>query len=467
MEPAMERELQCIVCHDLYDSPVMLSCCHYFCQAHISAKAQGGVVACPTCDQVTRLSPEGLRVEQALQLVADVWREKRKEAKPSEAPGADAPPVCGLCEERLASRRCLQCDGSLCTECEKSVHSKGMFKSHPVVDLFGVDGRPVARSDAYAQQLRCDVHVGEKLNFYCLDCRKLVCSHCLILGDHRGHGQHTIDQACDTGKDTLSAWLEALRTRVGKIDMFSEKLHSVELDVQNNAEEQRNAINRELDHLRELVEAKRRQLLSKGALEEKQKRVQLQAQIDATEKVHKDALRLVSRSSSLLAVESDHAFLGLVLPLIMDMKNCGGQPIDGKPKVSAVFKPFTTEVQTRLLGELELGVSRSMALGQPQPPTPSGSPGISMTGSMNTPQLTAAATTGYSAQFGAPTGMPGVAVSYVHQPPSAQQQQQQQQQQQLQHLQQQQQHHQITRSVSVAVAETCMRSDPSSGPLFH
>merc|ERR1712217_662370 len=158
----------------------------------------------------------------------------------------------------------------------------------------------------------CDEHHDEKLSFYCLDCRRLVCSHCLILGDHKGHQQTPIDQAFETGKETLSAWVTKLEDRMRVTDDVLEQLRSAEMEVSRGADAQRNIINHEMDHLRELIETKRHQLLSKSALEEKQKRVQLQSQVDRAELARKEAEDLVLRSQGLLSVNSEHAFLAVV-----------------------------------------------------------------------------------------------------------------------------------------------------------
>jgi len=204
----------------------------------------------------------------------------------------------------------------------------------------------------------CDEHVDEKLSFYCLDCRKPVCSHCLILGEHKGHQQTPIDQAFETGKETLGAWVEKLRQRIGSTEELLEQLRSAEHEVNRGAESQRNIINHEMDHLRELIETKRHQLLSKSALEEKQKRVQLQAQVDRAEAARQDAKGLVARSTDLLGLSSEHAFLAVVLPLIQDMKKCASQPVDDTARVSCIFRPLSTDQQVRSLGELDLGHPR-------------------------------------------------------------------------------------------------------------
>lgn len=44
-------------------------------------------------------------------------------------------PVCGMCEQRLATRYCEQCEGNICPECEQTTHGKGVFKTHIVRDI--------------------------------------------------------------------------------------------------------------------------------------------------------------------------------------------------------------------------------------------------------------------------------------------------------------------------------------------
>jgi hypothetical protein len=208
----------------------------------------------------------------------------------------------------------------------------------------------------------CDSHPDEKLNFYCLDCRRPVCSHCLILGEHKSHQQTPIDQAFETGKETLGAWVDKLNQRVASQVELIAQLRDAEHEVNNGAEAQRNIINKEMDHLREILETKRHQLLSRSALEEKQKRVQLQAHSDHAENARKDAGHLVERSQTLLSLASEHAFLAVVLPLIQDMKKCAGQTLDAQPQVSTAYRPLTTDAQVRSLGDLDLGQSRTIQM---------------------------------------------------------------------------------------------------------
>jgi len=293
-----------------------------------------------------------------MQLIIEAWIEKSK-APPDggSSPSEAVEPTCGFCEEKVATRRCIQCDGVLCHGCEQSLHSKGIFKSHSVVDLDSSGSK--GADDVYGRRMICGEHADEKLSFYCDDCQKPVCPRCLILGSHKGHQQQPIDQASSTGKSSLTQWEERLRQHAQTAEELLDRLRGVELEVQNGAEAQRNGVNSELDQLKELIETRRHQLLSKSALEEKQKRVTLQAQMDRADAVSRDTTGLVSRASNLLDVRSPHPFLAVLLPLIQDMKKCASQPIETSVSVSSAFRPLSTDAQVRALGDLDLGHPRA------------------------------------------------------------------------------------------------------------
>lgn len=344
----------------------MLHCTHHVCASHLEQILSGsnGLVPCPVCGDVTAMPEGGLAIDRSVQLVQEWWQEKqlRPSARIISGNNSKVVPMCGFCEEQPASRRCLQCDGTLCEACSISSHSKGFFKSHQIVNL---EDAPQGDFEL-VNKMVCDLHSQEKLSFYCLDCRMPVCSHCLILGEHKGHQQKHIEEAYDTGKDTLNAWTEKLQQRIESCEEILESLRNAEVDVNQGASAQRNIINHEMDHLKELIETKRHQLLSKSALEEKQKRVQLQAQQDRTQSAQAEAQSMLVRSEDIINVGSEHAFLAVVLPLIQDMKKLCTQPPEPAPSISGTFRPLMTDTQVRCLGDLDLGLPKPATQAQPQ-----------------------------------------------------------------------------------------------------
>jgi len=359
---AGEPELRCPVCHEIFTEPIMLQCSHHLCAEHVQNFSSRERFSCPVCNDVAAVPEGGMKVDAVLKLVVETYRDQVSSGKKSAVGSPDdeeSSPVnaltirlCGICEDKPASRHCVQCDGVLCEDCEKSTHAKGFFQSHVIKDL----GEESGGVD-FAARMVCQEH-SEKLDFYCLDCRTPVCSHCLILGDHKNHQQTPLDQAYITGKDTLAAWAEKLHQRISSTEELLESFRVSEQDIQRNAESQRQSVNSEMDHLRELIETKRHQLLSKCALEEKQKRVQLQAQMERMEVTRGESKALVGRSEGLLSLGSEHVFLSVVLPLIQDMKKCAGRPVDDNQRVLTAFRPISTDAQVRCLGDLDLGHTR-------------------------------------------------------------------------------------------------------------
>jgi len=316
--------------------------------------------------------PDGrFPVDKTLKKIVELWQHSQGRRPTSDlaAPQVGLPKMCGFCETEKASKRCVQCAGALCAKCREETHSKGFYKTHEIVDL-----EPDAIVSSSVSDLKgcvgdfdsglkifCDEHPEEKLNFYCHDCRMAVCSHCLILGDHQQHQQTPIGNAWETGKETLTAWAERLTQRSHASDTFLARLTQMEVDVSTGGEAQRSLVNRELDHLRDLVETKRQQLLSKSTLEERQKHAQLRAQIDRAEAERGETRRLSARAQALLDLKSEHAFLAVCLPLIQDMKKSISQPRESEPAASGTFRPLMTDAQVRSIGEMELG------LPQPKP----------------------------------------------------------------------------------------------------
>merc|ERR1719198_1414143 len=44
------------------------------------------------------------------------------------------------------------------------------------------------------------------------------------------------------------------------------------------------------------------------------------------------------------------------------MKKCSGQPLESTVSVSGTFRPLTTDLQVRSLGELDIGVQRQLTM---------------------------------------------------------------------------------------------------------
>mmetsp|Transcript_64398 Transcript_64398/g.151290 ORF Transcript_64398/g.151290 Transcript_64398/m.151290 type:complete len:448 (+) Transcript_64398:42-1385(+) len=345
----MEAELLCPVCHELVTDPVTLECAHHLCKVHMDSYPAGSCFPCPICDDhEPYVIPEGgPKVDVVLKSIVEALKER---ASRSSDGGEQMLSTCGHCEEKPATRKCLQCDGVLCEDCEKLTHSKGFLRSHQIVDLKDLEG-PLG---PFMPKMICPDH-GQSFDFYCMDCRALVCSHCSVLGVHQLHQKMDVSKACVTGRETMMAWIDKLSEQVHSAEELLETFRSTEDEITRRCEAQRASINNEMDHLRELIETKRRQLLQKSAIEEKQKRVHLQSQVDRVAGLRSQASGLLQRSKVLMDLKSDHMFLATCLPLMRDMTGCSRQIVDDNTRVTTTFRSLSTDAQARTLGDLELG----------------------------------------------------------------------------------------------------------------
>lgn len=303
---------------------------------------ENGRIACPVCKTMTFQADNGLAVNSNMQVVIERWQDQRHRT----ARGLSRKP-CGICEDAVATKRCEQCDGDLCEACVATSHAKGFFKNHTIVDL--MDTR------APAQPVLCQVHKEEKVGFYCTDCSMAVCSHCILLGDHQDHSNMPIARAVQEQRDVLRSQVERLQTRKKGNQLLSQDLRVLEEKVCLGGSQQRAMINRQIASLKDLIDSKADQLLSKSNLEEEQKLSQVRGQYERTAIALDQVDVLLRRTDEMLLVDNDYDFLTLVLPLIQDSMRCSSQVVEAVAQVPTTFRALTIDAQTKSMNELDLG----------------------------------------------------------------------------------------------------------------
>jgi hypothetical protein len=116
--------------------------------------------------------------------------------------------LCGICEEAPEAAHCRECGFGLCADCRTTVHAKGKFKSHTVIELDDPTVAPRSQSgkrasqsstrakagakkaSAAAQQRKsamCADHPDYPMELYCHRCAACVCLRCHYSGAHKGH----------------------------------------------------------------------------------------------------------------------------------------------------------------------------------------------------------------------------------------------------------------------------------------
>lgn len=210
--------------------------------------------------------------------------------------------------------------------------------------------------DFVADEVFCEEHIDEKLNLYCTDCHSAVCAHCLLTGSHMNHKQMGLCEAYDKGLGEQKRGLEKTTELKSELDAFLESLYKLDKEIEENEKIQRDCIEKEIDHLKELLETKRVQLLSKSELEMKKKKMLNSDQIEKVQKDRENVQALATRMDKLCDLQSQHTFLALNRPLHKDMLNETQLQRNFTPAASSAFRCFVTDAAQSALGDLDLGV---------------------------------------------------------------------------------------------------------------
>ena len=207
----LEDEITCAICHEHYQEPKVLSCCHYYCKQCIHRLAlRTGLdkpFSCPECRKDTTLPQGGV---DNLQAAFFVNRLKQVHSKLERATG-EVEAKCEMCSlSGKAEAFCRHCMMFICAECVKQHKNMKVFAGHKTssLDVLKEGGaREFITPEPTLQT--CKEHE-QQMNIFCFDCGCLICRDCTIK-DHHGHNYEFVKKAASQVKKELSQHLQPLR----------------------------------------------------------------------------------------------------------------------------------------------------------------------------------------------------------------------------------------------------------------
>ena len=154
------------------------------------------------------------------------WEEFKAEIDATRPPEKVEPfsTVCEICESVPANVYCDQDKAHLCFSCDESHHASSKLLMHHV------------RVPLYHSPFQfgfCQVHAGDRYECVCLDCGVLLCSLCLLVGDHSQLSDHRIVSTMEAFRLSLT---ETLRESEMKARMMTEmgKMHALVVQAESN-----------------------------------------------------------------------------------------------------------------------------------------------------------------------------------------------------------------------------------------
>ena len=245
----LRDEITCPVCHDVYEDPKLLPCCHYYCKeciVQLAGKEQP--FPCPECRKDTFLvqdSADGFppaffvdRMKSAVSVL-----EKCRDVSGSLGAVA-AIPSCDQCSspEACSVAFCRQCTHFMCEFCEQAHKRLKVYSDHTVVRMIEESLEPGADVAVSLRSLSFDGHGSiesakmcqrhtEQLKMYCFTCEEVICRDCTLI-DHKDH-QYEFVKACvpqikQDLQDSLVPLEEAqakLRKAKVKVEKFKARSH--------------------------------------------------------------------------------------------------------------------------------------------------------------------------------------------------------------------------------------------------
>ncbi|XP_044134590.1 uncharacterized protein LOC122927080 isoform X3 [Bufo gargarizans] len=221
----------CCICKEMYKTPVTLICGHNYCLECIDKtwnNQDSDDTSCPICRRRFKNRPE-LNKNLVLCQIAEFCQSSKSDKKTHE--------YCTYCTSplpRRAVKQCLLCDAFLCEDHLK-VHSKQA--EHVLLD-----------PSVSPKNRKCSIHK-TVLEYYCSQDSACVCSHCCIVGEHKGHQVIPIGEAMEMKKDKLRDTEENLKLKKSEIE---KSIKICLLKVQEKAHTASETV--EVEEMREILE---------------------------------------------------------------------------------------------------------------------------------------------------------------------------------------------------------------------
>ncbi|XP_048035095.1 E3 ubiquitin-protein ligase TRIM39-like [Megalobrama amblycephala] len=222
--PALNEELQCSICLEVFTDPVTTSCGHTFCSTCLSkCWTSSRNCFCPFCNERFSRRPN-LKINTTLREVVQYFKKKRKREE-SEV-------FCDICDGRKekALMSCLTCQSSYCDDhLEPHLRVPRLMK-HTLINA-------VENLEDYI----CQKHE-RPLEMFCRDDQTTVCLSCTE-GEHRTHNTVPIEEESRDKKINLAKRhtdiYQMIQDRMEKIQEIQD---SVELRKKNMEKEKSSSV---------------------------------------------------------------------------------------------------------------------------------------------------------------------------------------------------------------------------------
>ncbi|XP_015776749.1 PREDICTED: E3 ubiquitin-protein ligase TRIM71-like [Acropora digitifera] len=211
----LKKEAECPLCLETVKNPKTLPCLHSFCLecldelANFARRQLQTTIKCPVC-QTSFPIPD---TDTFVNLPSSFYLNRLVDVLTLEDSTAQAQ-KCNSCDENnLATSYCFNCQTFMCASCLQSHQRLKATRSHRNVlinklqaqDVQELIERPVMCSQQY--------HEDQPLEFYCDDCKVLICLKCSIVS-HNRHNMTDTQKAAQEPKTQMAEAVAKLKAKI-------------------------------------------------------------------------------------------------------------------------------------------------------------------------------------------------------------------------------------------------------------
>ena len=281
-DKALEKladQLSCSVCLQEYTQPRVLSCLHVFCEGCLkkfpAPQAGRGTICCPNCRQVSPVPVGGVaNLPSAfyIQHLFEVRDTLEKVRDPKRV-------QCMKCEEREAVRFCRDCGQYICQACLDAHRTWKELKSHEILSFDEVAVAASAMKSFKKVVMLCPKHPTKSMKIYCETCDELICRDCTVR-THRERNYDLVDECFPKHREAIIASLESIKKLAAVEAKVIQQLDGRSLELDKQGREGKAEINRQIDRLHGILDARRRELLDQVDQKVRQARKEISAESD-------------------------------------------------------------------------------------------------------------------------------------------------------------------------------------------
>ncbi|XP_078476306.1 tripartite motif-containing protein 16-like isoform X1 [Lampetra planeri] len=177
--------------------------------------------------------------------------------------------LCDFCnnDTTTASKTCLKCDTSYCVTHVKPHQENPKFRDHVLVD-----------PGTNPEERKCKPH-NKKIKYYCRQDESLVCTTCIITGEHKGHDMATLEDEHKTQEKQVGEEMRVVEEKRREAEESIKRMEAALRDVQGSMTGVRQRINGDFARLRAALDEDEKAALARAAKKERELLTQIEKNI--------------------------------------------------------------------------------------------------------------------------------------------------------------------------------------------